>query len=210
MEFDHLPSRRVAAANSIGIAITRTSARDDTIARIVMTPDQLTVPNLEREEQGASMTSEHHIALMKLANYLPRALWEDTTKEAVGVLPRLYAAFGRTLDWFRFLLARLLDGMQAALAWLSARLHQHAGFNAARAEPDKLSLKSRNEKDRVADFLFHQKPRAMRGLVKRITQSNTSPIDRNHAIRTLSSITGRQFHTQDSEHAKTWVRKHTV
>ena len=67
-----LPSRRIAEANSIAIALTRTIPREDVLPRITLTPEQLAVPNLETEEKAAAVLSAHHVALQKLAAFLPR------------------------------------------------------------------------------------------------------------------------------------------
>jgi hypothetical protein len=54
---------------------------------------------------------------------------------------------------------------------------------------------------------MHQKPRAVEGLAKRIKDPNRSETEREHAVRTLASISGRQFHLHDIEHTKTWLLK---
>jgi phospholipase C len=209
-----LPSARMAAANSIKVAITRSEPRTDTLAGITLTPAQLTVPDLDREEEGAQMISAHHLALQKLAAYLPEALWEDIRPRALEEAPQLYSAIARGLEWvkrginsIKAGLARFLEGLKAAVDALLARLYQHGGAEVSIAEPDKLAIKFGAERDHVATFLMHQKPRAMRGLTQRIQDRTTPVADRDHALRTLASITGRQFHLHDVEHARTWLAK---
>jgi hypothetical protein len=73
------------------------------------------------------------------------------------------------------------------------------------SEPDKLALKSGRERDQAAQFLMHQKPRAIRGLAKRISDTSTPEPERKRSLRTLASITSRQFQDHDIEQARSWL-----
>lgn len=201
-----LPSRRIAEAQSIGIALSRTTPRDDTIDRIVMTPDQLRVPDLGREEQGIAMVSAHHVALTKLAAFLPSALWEETRVQAVQGFPRFFSTGARSVEQVKRVAARSMEFMKGGIDAVLARLYEHPGLVSSIAEPDKLAIKTPYERNRVAEFLMHQKPRAIRGLAKRINSDTISEVDLRHALRTLASITGRQFHKHDVSHARQWLR----
>jgi phospholipase C len=201
-----LPSRRIAAAQSIGVALTRATPRADAMAPIIMSANQLRVPDLEREEQGTTMVSAHHLALSRLASFLPSALWEDTRAQAVEGLPRIYAAFSRIIEKARGVIARLLEAIKAGIDALLPGLYEHSGLLSSIAEPDKLAIKTHYERNRVAEFLMHQKPRAVRGLAERINTETTSDTEREHALRTLASITGRQFDKHDVSHARKWLR----
>jgi hypothetical protein len=171
-----------------------------------MSANQLRVPDLEREEQGTTMVSAHHLALSRLASFLPSALWEDTRAQAVEGLPRIYAAFSRIIEKARGVIARLLEAIKAGIDALLPGLYEHSGLLSSIAEPDKLAIKTHYERNRVAEFLMHQKPRAVRGLAERINTETTSDTEREHALRTLASITGRQFDKHDVSHARKWLR----
>jgi phospholipase C len=209
-----LPSRRIAEANSIAVAILRSGPREDTPARITMTDDELRVPDMEIEERAASVISAHHIALQKLAAYLPSALWEETKKEAVQDFPRLYAAVARMIvvltsfpNRLRSWIAYFLETIRSGIDVLLSRIYQHGGMTTSLAEPDKLVVKSATERDLAANFLMHQKPRAVEGLASRIRTPETRATDREHAVRTLAGLTGRQFHRHEVDHAKAWLNQ---
>jgi phospholipase C len=189
-----LPSLRIENAQSIGVALIDGSPREDTPIQIKLTAEQLRVPDLDREEAGSKMVSAHHTALSKLASYLPSALWEKTKVEADEAFPRVYSA-----------MARLLEATKRAIERLLSRLYGHPTIASSIAEPDKIAVKTHFERDRVAEFLMHQKPRAMRGLAERILDPTKSEAERSHAIRTLASISGRQFHRHDVVHTRHWL-----
>jgi phospholipase C len=196
-----LPSRRIANARSIGTAITREAAREDTIQRIELTVEELTPPDFAREEEIAGLASAHHLALMRLCGYLKTALWEHAAEEA----PQAYAALAKPAEFLKMQFAFLLECLRETTEGILAYLYEARGFRVSIAEPDKLSLKHRREKNSVARFLMHQKPRAIRGLAKRIHDTDAPPHVREYAVRTLALITGRQFH-RDIEHARTWLK----
>lgn len=200
-----LPSRRIADANSIAVALTRTSPRHDAIPRIELTPGQLRVPDLAKEELAARMVSAHHVALQKLAAFLPTALWEDTTERVDEAIPRVYTTMLHYLPWTRSGAAKILETIKRIADSLLDGLYQHGGMTASIAEPDKIALKFPRERDLVAQFLMHQKPRAMRGLAKRIQTPTTPANEREHSVRTLASITSREFQHHDVQHARTWL-----
>jgi hypothetical protein len=197
-----LPSHRVADAHSIGVAITRTSVREDTLQRIELTVDELTPPDLHKEEEIFGIASAHHSALVRLCAYLKTALWEHAAEEA----PQTYAALAKPADMLKMQLAFLLECLREAADDVLAYLYEAGGFRVSIAEPDKLSIKHRREQNSVTRFLMHQKPRAIRGLAKRIHDKDVPLHVRAYAVRTLASITGRQFHRHDIEHARAWLK----
>jgi hypothetical protein len=169
---------------------------------------------MEIEERAASVISAHHIALQKLAAYLPSALWEETKKEAVQDFPRLYAAVARMIvvltsfpNRLRSWIAYFLETIRSGIDVLLSRIYQHGGMTTSLAEPDKLVVKSATERDLAANFLMHQKPRAVAGLASRIRTPETRAADREHAVRTLAGMTGRQFHRHEVDHAKAWLNQ---
>jgi phospholipase C len=126
-----LPSRRIAEANSIEVALTRTSPREACLAKVTMTPDQLRVPDLQTEELAGAMVSAHHVGLQKLAAFLTSALWESTKQRAVEEAPQAYAALARVLvalqnsgNLLRAGAARGLEDIKAGIESLLAALYQ--------------------------------------------------------------------------------------
>jgi hypothetical protein len=73
------------------VAITRTTPREDTLERIELTADELTPPDLAKEEEIFGTASAHHSALVQLCKYLKTALWEHAAEEA----PQAYASIAR-------------------------------------------------------------------------------------------------------------------
>ena len=198
-----LPSRRIGSANSIAIAIKRTTPRDDTIARIELTLDQLTPPDLSKEEETFSIVSTHHSALQKLSGHLETALWEETS-EAV---PRWYSAATRLVEWLTVQLVYFIEWVREICDRALGYLYEGKGFEVSIAEPGKLAIKHASDHNNVARFLMRQKPRAIRGLAKRIQDENAPEEVRQHAVRTLAAITGRQFHLHNIENARNWLRQ---
>jgi phospholipase C len=198
-----LPSRRVAAARSIGVALTRMTARENTIQRIVLTLDQLNPPDLDKEEEIFGIVSAHHSALQQLCAHLKTALWERTAED----VPQRYASVARAVEFGRAEFAALLEFVRQVAEETLSYLYEQRGFRVSIAEPDKLSVKHTQERDSVARFLMHQKPRAIQGLAKRIQEESVPPEVRAHAVRTLAAITGRKFHLHNVEHARKWLRQ---
>jgi hypothetical protein len=54
-----------------------------------------------------------------------------------------------------------------------------------------------------------QKPRAVEGLQQRIDDERRPVEERYHALRTLSSMTGRPFRHHDTTFARRWIARHT-
>jgi hypothetical protein len=198
-----LPSRRVAAARSIGVALTRMTARENTIQRIVLTLDQLNPPDLDKEEEIFGIVSAHHSALQQLCAHLKTALWERTAED----VPQRYASVARAVEFGRAEFAALLEFVRQVAEETLSYLYEQRGFRVSIAEPDKLSVKHTQERDSVARFLMHQKPRAIQGLAKRIQDESVPPAVRAHAVRTLAAITGRKFYLHNVEHARKWLRQ---
>jgi phospholipase C len=198
-----LPSQRVAEANSIGVAIRTSASNSETLPRIELTLDQLTPPDLAKEEETFGVATAHHSALRKLSRYLTTALWEETSEN----VPRWYSAASRLFEWSRVRLSYLTEWVRELCDTSLGYLYEDRGFKASIAEPDKLVIKHASDQNNVARFLMHQKPRAIRGLAKRIHDQNVPEEVQTHAVRTLAAITGRQFHLHSIEHARDWLRQ---
>jgi phospholipase C len=203
-QLEPLPSRRVEDAVSIGVAVTSPVARTDTIRSIDLTLEQLTPPDLDKEEEIFGIVNAHQTALQKLSAYLNVALWERTADKA---LPIWFAWVSRALEWAKVQLVYFLEGMRGLCESLLAYLYEEKGFSVSIAHPDKLTMKHASEQDSAAHFLMHQKPRAVRGLAKRIHDPNAAPAVREHALVTLAAMTGRKFHRHGIEHAREWLKK---
>ena len=202
-QLEPLPSRRMASAVSIGVAVTSPVARTDTSRSIDLTLDQLTPPDLAKEEEIFGIVSLHQTALQKLSAYLNVALWERT---ADVELTRWLAWLSVSIGWTKIRLVYFLVGMRDLCDSLLSYLYEEKGFSVSIAHPDKLTMKHASEQDSAAHFLMHQKPRAVRGLAKRIDDVNTSPAVREHALMTLAAMTGRKFHRHSIEHARQWLK----
>ncbi len=168
-----LPSRRIARANSIGIALAQ-QPRADELPRIELTADELTPPDLALEERAIGHDSVHDAALRRLRDYL----WLNVDKDT----PTLYADF-----------IRVIDRVRASV--------DHAGpsagdteFAASIAEPDKLGTGDVSVKDDIAKWLMHKKLEAAQTLATHIRDENLTEAARRHAARTLELISGRRFH----------------
>jgi len=163
--------------------------------------DQLRPPDLAKEEETFGIVSAHHCALQKLSSYLKTALWEETS-EAV---PKWYSTVSHLFEWPKVQLGYLFEWAREVCDRALDYLYADRGFKVSIAEPDKLTIKHASDRNSVARFLMHQKPRAIRGLAKRIQDETTSQEAREHALRTLAAITGRQFHLHNIEHARSWL-----
>jgi phospholipase C len=170
-----LPSRRMAQANSIGVAL-RSQLREDGLPRIELTRDELTPPKLELEERAISNGSEHDLALKRLRDYLTLELDEGA--------PSLYAKFARVVG--------RVTGCLKGLVTTNGQL-----FNVSIAEPDKLGTADVSVKDDVARWLMGRKKKSVAGLAASIRDKSLSEDTRRHAARTLEMISGRRFHHQD-------------
>ncbi len=201
-----LDSKRVAAANSIGIALNQSRPRTETIQRITLTPEQLKVPDPELEDEAFGGRSDYHKGLKQLSGFLSSALWEETRKLAVTEAPQLYT-------WSLRLRARIKQSMAASLdtvrGWCEhgmAALYETSGHKFVLGEPDKVDLKHAAERNQVIRFIGTQKARAMKGLTARIDDPQKFQDDRQ-SVRTLSNLTGRAFHKFDRRYAVKWLRR---
>lgn len=186
--------RRTAAANSIGVAITRPTARDDTISHIKLTDDQLKPPAPDIEEAAFDYINAHQTALQKLATYLK--------EEAFEKAPRGWAT-----------LARGIEALKAMCEWVLERAYQEpVGVKVSIAQPDKLAHgKDATPRDQVARFLMRKKRYAAVGLEARMNDATISSTQREHSLQTLALISGRKFHLEDGEkfdHADQWFKRH--
>jgi phospholipase C len=184
---------RTAAANSIGVAIKRTSARDDTAPRVVLSDDQLKPSDPAAEEQAFGYVSTHQTALQKLAAYLK--------EEAFEKAPRGFATA-----------ARCLEAVKTACEWMLERAYDEpVGVRVSIAEPDKLSRRAAaTPRDNVARFLMRKKRYAVAGLERRLRDTAVSPRQHEHAVQTLALITGRKFYLDDQDkvgNALRWMQK---
>ncbi len=174
-QLDHLPSRRMAQANSIAVALSA-RPRANLLTRIELTADQLTPPDLDREEQAIDDNSTHDQALTKLRDFI----WDEFDEEA----PAIYARFARWLEnvtsFFRSPGPARLDGR---------------AFNVSIAEPDKLGTADVSVKDDIARGLMRKKKQAVPILAAHVRDRTRSEARRRHAARTLELISGRRFHT---------------
>lgn len=169
-----LRSQRVAEATSIAVAL-RNVRRDNSLSRIELTGDQLTPPNLEREEDAIDDNSSHDQALTKLRDFLVMTADEEA--------PRIYA-----------MLARCYERMKS---WLCSPHQTEAdghNFRVSIAEPDKLGTADVSVKDDIARTLMRKKAKAVAVLAKHIGDETLSESRRRHAVQTLELISGRRFH----------------
>ena len=172
--------KRTAAANNIEVAITENTPRNDTIPYIKLTAEQLQPPDPELEEQVLGKLNAHQTALSILAEHLK--------DEAVKDLPILYS-------W----LTRLLENQSSS------------GIQVSLAEPDKLAHPTDvKPRDNIVHFLMHSKKQAVLYLAQQLNNENITPAERNHALRTLSIISGRKYHREKDgvKNAKAWLSKH--
>ena len=192
-----LPSERIKNARSIGLAITEPAPRMEALPRIQLQRDQLIPPNPHKEEAANALLSDHHKGLKHLADFLPTALWESAEKNADEAIASGWATLARAID-------RLRGWCEYRLAWL----YETDDHQVVISSPDRISSERATPRNEVVRFLATQKPRALEGLAKRIRGEGSTA--RQHAIRTLASMTGRPFHHFDDEHAKRWLDRHDV
>lgn len=184
--------RRTAAANSIGIAISETSPRGGTGTRIELTEDQLRPPDPEAEEMAFDQVNAHQTALTILGRYL--------VSEGVGLAPRAYSVGARFLEWLK----------ERAEHIFIPEAHRHTRVSAAAVEPDRLAHHiDAAPKDNVARFLLRRKRQAVAALAGHI-RDDENPTRRDHALRTLAMISGRQYHREPNglDHARAWLSRH--
>jgi phospholipase C len=170
-----LPSMRITEAKSIAAAI-RAQRRDNLLARIELTADQLTPPNLELEEQAIADNSTHDEALTRLRDYV--------TEEMAIAVPGFYAKVSR---WF---------GGLKSLIWRPAPIDPHE-FQESTVQPDKLGSANAPVKDDIAQALAAKKNQAVAILAQQVRDTTLSNARRRHAAQTLELISGRRFHAGD-------------
>lgn len=189
--------RRTAEANSIGVALSRSSARTDTPERIELSADQLRAPDPEAEERAFGKPNGHQQSLAALASYLER----EIADAAVVALPVLYA-------W----LARSIAAAASVLRFIADRLAgAPPGIQVSIAAPDRLA--HHNDvapKDDFARYLMLRKRLAIPRLAQQVRTADPTSAEHQHAIRTLGLVTGRQYHNEaaGSDHARAWLARH--
>ena len=186
--------RRTAAANSIGIAISKAVHRPDTCSRIELTEAQLRPPDPEAEEKAFDVVNAHQTALTILGRYL--------LAESTGLAPRGYSSVARALEWLEAKVELLLVPKKV----------RHAKITVATVEPDRLAHHiDAGPKDNVAKYLLRLKRHAVSALAPAI-RDDGNPIQRDHALRTLAMISGRKYHREPNglSHAKKWLDRHGV
>ena len=151
--------------------------RDNLLARIELTADQLTPPSLDREEDAITDNSTHDQALTKLRDYL----WLEFDEKS----PRLYVRFAR---WFERVKSIFCNPRPDRLV--------RGEFNVSIAEPDKLGTADVSVKDDIAQSLMTQKKRAVAILAQHVRDATLSERRRRHAAQTLEMISGRRFHSK--------------
>jgi len=138
------------------------------------------------------MISAHHRSLALIARYI--------RIEAVEGLPQVY-----------IFLARVIEKIKAACEWLLGGLyHERTPLKVSITLPDTVARDSVPVRENVAKFLKHQKERAVSVLAEQIRNSALPSLARQHAVRTLTTLTGRKFRRDEDRimSADRWLRKH--
>lgn len=181
---------RTARANSIGVALTRDTARTDTPVRITLTPDQLAPPDPESEEKAFGRLNSHQQGLVAFALHL-----------AYEGLPWAYTAACRWL--------------LAVQRWMRRVLHKRPGatgpIRVSVAEPDRLSHHTDTDpKNDFARYLMRAKRQAVPELSRQMASAAVGSDPHRQALHTLSLITGRNFHLEadGAQHAEAWLERH--
>jgi len=175
--------RRTAAATSIGVAIQSSEPpRDDTIERIELTADQLTPPDPSIEESAGAVESAHHKALVELAGYLK--------SEIAEVIP-MVATRSQVVQ-------AIIDFIDSFVAYFRGESKSPpTRLNISPTQPDHISGKQGQSAlihQQFTQFLIAQKTKSVSVLGQKIRDNSLPMPQREHAIRTLASITGRKFH----------------
>lgn len=184
-----LPSRRIAEATSISVAL-RGQRRDDLLPRIELTEDQLTPPNLELEEAAIDDNSTHDQALTKLRDHI--------TEEVSVAVPGFYSKLSR---WFEAI---------KSTVWKSAPTPADPrAFSVSIAQPDKLGTADVSVKDDIARSLMNKKIQAVAILAQHVRDMSLTEARRRHAAQTLELISGRRFHSaQQIDEAQRLLQLH--
>ncbi len=170
-QLEPLPSRRMAQANSIAVAL-RAKRRDGLLTRIELTDDQLTPPDPDKEEDAINDNSTHDQALTRLRDFI--------VTEADETAPRIYV-------WF----VRFAEGVKA---FFSRRESSRRAFDVSIAEPDKLGTADVSVKDDIARSLMRKKKEAVPIVGQHLRDGTLSDARRRHAAHTLEMISDRRFH----------------
>lgn len=174
-QLEPLPSRRMAEAKSIAVAIGA-RRRDNVLPRIELTENELTPPDLDREEAAIADNSTHDQALTRLRDYMLQL------DEAA---PRWYTNIAR---WFEILKSDFS-------IYNPARTARYE-FNVSIAEPDKLGTTDVSVKNDVAKALMKKKKLAVSILALHIRDDKLPLARRQHAVQTLELISKRRFHSE--------------
>jgi phospholipase C len=174
-QLELLPSRRIAQATSVAVAL-RAKRRENLLARIELTANQLTPPSLDLEEQAIGDNSTHDQALAKLRDYI--------TTELDEAVPGLYARLSR---WFETV---------KSYVWNPKPVPPDARtFNVSISAPDKLGTADVSVKDDIAYSLMTKKKQAVGILAQHLRDTTLSDARHRHAAQTLELISGRRFHS---------------
>lgn len=187
--------KRAATATSIGTALHPADPpRLDALERISMTAAQLAPPDPDLEEQAEAMIVGHHLSLRLLSRYVKIDVVEE--------LPRTYAGAARFIETCKRACDRLLRWMYS----------EDQTINVSVTQPDKVLRVPGELRNDIACFLQHQKQRALPVLAKAIRDVHLQQAAREHAVRTLSEITGRKFHREPDKIAKAdeWLRRRAI
>ncbi len=204
-----LDSVRVRNAQSIAVALTEEAERTDTPRGITLSPDQLKPAAPDLEDKAVEKETEHQVALKRLAEFLPSALWEKTKETAFETAPKVVSFLARCVEYTKEKRAAFFDRLRGFCERRLAGLYETGRHEVVLSSPDKVDQKYASERNRVVRFLATQKSRAMEGLTDRILdpKGKRSRAEREHAARTLAAILGRRIHRDELEHARSWMRK---
>lgn len=164
----------MAQATSIAVAL-HPQRREGLLARIELTPDQLTPPDLDKEESAIEDDSAHDEALRRLRDFL--------LMEFDEIAPWLYAAF-----------ARFLEGLKSLFYHPEPFRPLRRAFAVSIANPDKVSSNV-PLKDDIARYLMRKKQAAVTVLAQDLRRKSIVGDGRGrYAAQTLELISGRRFH----------------
>jgi phospholipase C len=190
---------RTAQANSIGVALQRKTPRaeDDCVSRIELTQQQLRPPDPELAEDDASTFTGHKAALRDMAAFLKA----KGTSVAVTRLPQFISVLARGVEYVK--------GLPAAAF---AAVAGGGDLKVSLTRPDRIARKTITAREDFAHHLMNAKKAAPAALEKRLSDTDSTPEQREHDIRTLALITRRRFHREENRHANvdTWFRKYGI
>jgi phospholipase C len=200
-----LDSKRVQTANSIAVALNQDRRRDDTLPRIKLNLEQL--KPVESDDDAVEQVTDHQKGLMKLAEFLPSALWEDVKETGFELAPKIGSALARFAQYLKERRAAFWDGLRSTCEYRLAALYETDGHEVVLSSPDKVDQKYTSHRNRVVRFLSTQKSRAMDGLSDRVNNRSKvrSPQEREHAASALAAMLGRRVHSDQLGHAQRWL-----